>query len=118
MSKPSLDEMLGQLLVVGFPGKQVPEEMEAFMKEHKIGNIILFARNMGTPEEVKKLTSSLQRIAKKSGQELPLLISVDQENGVVRRLGQGTTLLPGAMHLPPRMIQKMPTTCINFLEGS
>ncbi|GAF15853.1 beta-hexosaminidase [Bacillus sp. JCM 19046] len=99
MSKPSLDEMLGQLLVVGFPGKQVPEEMEAFMKEHKIGNIILFARNMGTPEEVQKLTSSLQRIAKKSGQELPLLISVDQENGVVRRLGQGTTLLPGAMAL-------------------
>lgn len=97
MSKPSLDTMLGQLMVVGFEGKRVPHEMETFLKEYQVGNIILFARNIGTPEEVLTLTSTLQRIARESGQEHPLLICIDQENGIIRRISKGTTLLPGAM---------------------
>jgi len=39
----------------------------------------------------------LQLEAKKAGYNTPLLICIDQENGVVRRLGEGTTMFPGSM---------------------
>ncbi|MFS0785583.1 beta-N-acetylhexosaminidase [Shouchella sp. 1P09AA] len=99
MSKPSLKEMIGQTLVVGFDGTTVPQETADFIKQHKIGNIILFARNMGSPVEIKALTKHLQRIGKESDQPTPLLIAVDQENGIVRRIDEGTTTVPGAMAL-------------------
>src|SRR6266705_5962467 len=38
-------------------------------------------------------------IAKTAGHPAPLLIAIDQENGIVQRLGQGTTLFPGNMAL-------------------
>ncbi|KYG35089.1 beta-N-acetylhexosaminidase [Alkalihalobacillus trypoxylicola] len=96
MSKVTLEEKLGQLFVVGFNGKKVPKEMKELIEKYHVGNIILFARNIGTPDEVKALTTELQQIAARF-QEKPLLICVDQENGVVRRLSKGTTILPGAM---------------------
>lgn len=99
MKKPTIQDIIGQMLVIGFDGTTVPKETEALIKEHKIGNIILFARNMGSPEEIRALTSHLQQIGKESGQSKPLLIAVDQENGIVRRIDDGTTTVPGAMAL-------------------
>ncbi|KGA98999.1 beta-N-acetylhexosaminidase [Alkalihalobacillus alcalophilus ATCC 27647 = CGMCC 1.3604] len=97
MTSLSLEEKLGQLFVVGFDGKKVPKEMKQFITDYHIGGIILFARNIGTPEEVLALTTELQQIAYEANQAYPLLICVDQENGIVRRIGEGTTILPGAM---------------------
>ena len=50
-------------------------------------------------QEILALTTELQRTAKEAGHEQPLLICIDQENGVVRRLGEGATIFPGAMLL-------------------
>src|SRR5699024_12436133 len=41
--------------------------------------------------------TDLQKEARKAGYDYPLLICADQENGIVRRLGDGTTVFPGAM---------------------
>ena len=38
-------------------------------------------------------------IAKKAGHRYPLLIAIDQENGIVQRLGQAATIFPGNMAL-------------------
>ncbi|WP_010094239.1 beta-N-acetylhexosaminidase [Ornithinibacillus scapharcae] len=92
-------EKIGQLMVFGFKGKKASPEIIKLIREHHIGGVILFGRNIGTPEEVLELTTELQRTAKEAGHERPLLICIDQENGVVRRLGEGTTILPGAMLL-------------------
>ena len=94
-----LAKKAGQLLVIGFDGKSVPSYIKELIHQYHIGGIILFARNIGTPWEVLKLTTGLQQEAKKAGYKHPLLICLDQENGVVRRLGEGTTLLPGSMAL-------------------
>ncbi len=48
---------------------------------------------------MQELTASLQRIAKEAGQRYPLLIMIDQENGMVRRFGQNATMFPGSMAL-------------------
>ena len=95
----SLEQMLGQLLVAGFPGTSVTPEIVELIERQHVGNIILFARNVGTPEQLLALTTDLQQAARKAGHRYPLLISIDQENGVVRRLKEGTTGFPGSMAL-------------------
>ncbi|MDZ5473703.1 beta-N-acetylhexosaminidase [Bacillus sp. 31A1R] len=99
MVSPELKNKVGQLMVFGFKGKTASPEIKKLIRDHHVGGIILFGRNIGTPEEVLALTTELQREAKKAGHEKPLLICLDQENGVVRRLGEGTTVFPGAMLL-------------------
>ncbi|WP_217589353.1 beta-N-acetylhexosaminidase [Lentibacillus saliphilus] len=97
MQITDVKKQIGQLMVCGFKGKTITPEIKKLIREHHVGGIILFARNIGTPQEVYQLTTDLQREAKVAGHEQPLLICIDQENGVVRRLGEGTTIFPGSM---------------------
>lgn len=92
-------QKVGQLMVVGFNGTTASEDIIRLIKDEHVGSIILFARNIGTPEEVLRLNVSLQQAAYEAGHSEPLIICIDQENGVVRRLGTGTTLFPGQMTL-------------------
>ncbi|QOR67042.1 beta-N-acetylhexosaminidase [Cytobacillus suaedae] len=102
MTNLTLRQKIGQLMVCGFKANQVVEasnEILELIRDYHVGGIILFGRNIGTPDEILQLTTRLQLEAKNAGQDLPLLICIDQENGVVRRLGEGTTVFPGAMLL-------------------
>ena len=93
----SLEDKVGQVLMVGFPGKD-PEGAKEAVCDLKVGGIIYFARNTGTVSETAALSSALQDMAEAAG-NLPLLISVDQEGGPVVRLDKGLPLMPGAMAL-------------------
>ncbi|GAC1366777.1 MAG: beta-N-acetylhexosaminidase [Ktedonobacteraceae bacterium] len=95
----SLQEQIGQCLMVGFLGPTVTPEIRDLIQNYHVGNIILFARNIRSIQQVQALTSELQSIAKEAGQRYPLLISIDQENGMVRRFGNNTTVFPGNMAL-------------------
>lgn len=97
MDESKLQETAGQLVIAGFEGKHITSEAKALIHTYRVGGIILFSRNIGKPEEVLKLTTDLQREAKEANYDYPLLICADQENGIVRRLGDGTTIFPGAM---------------------
>jgi beta-N-acetylhexosaminidase len=94
-----VEEQIGQLLVVGFRGTRVPQTLRDLIERDHIGNIILFSRNIQNTQQLLELTHSLQEIAKAAGHRAPLLIMLDQENGMVRRLGQGATIFPGNMAL-------------------
>lgn len=94
-----LKKKVGRMLIAGFKGTTISEEIKHLIHEYHIGGVILFGRNIGTPQEILSLTRSLQLEAKAAGYSMPLLICIDQENGVVRRLGDGTTIIPGAMLL-------------------
>ncbi|WP_081672896.1 glycoside hydrolase family 3 protein [Pontibacillus marinus] len=93
----TLKQRVGSMLVVGFDGKVVDRHIKHMIHQYRVGGIILFGRNIGTPKEVLRLTTDLQLEAEKAGYNTPLLICIDQENGVVRRLGEGTTRFPGSM---------------------
>jgi beta-N-acetylhexosaminidase len=95
----SLQEQVGQLLVAGFWGTAPSPEIIDLIQNDRIGGIILFSRNVQDAQQVLELTHSLQMIAKTAGHPAPLLIAIDQENGMVQRLGQGTTQFPGSMAL-------------------
>ncbi|MCW4014219.1 MAG: beta-N-acetylhexosaminidase [Candidatus Bathyarchaeota archaeon] len=90
----SLEEKIGQMLVVGFHGTTAPLHIIQWLNEGRIGGVILFARNITTPRQVHELTQSLHKAAKH-----PILIAIDQEGGTVARLREGYTESPGAMAL-------------------
>ncbi|WEG14734.1 beta-N-acetylhexosaminidase [Pullulanibacillus sp. KACC 23026] len=99
MIRNHLLNKIGQLFVVGFTGTSVTDEMKKLIHDYQVGHVILFSRNIGSPEEVRQLTSALQNEAKKAGHTKPLLICLDQENGIVRRLKEPVTVFPGPMSL-------------------
>jgi beta-N-acetylhexosaminidase len=88
----------GQLLMVGIPGPRMDEVARELMRDLKVGGVILFARNIESPEQVWELTRDLQREAQ-AATGRPLLLAVDQEGGRVQRLKAPFTLIPAARDL-------------------
>jgi beta-N-acetylhexosaminidase len=95
----TLEEQVGQLLGVGFAGTTPSSEIIDLIQHHHVGSIILFARNIESARQLQELTNSLQQLALSAGQHYPLIINIDQENGMVQRLGNHATLFPGNMAL-------------------
>ncbi len=82
MSPSALRRQIGQLLIAGFDGQQVPVELRSLAREFGLGGVILFARNVGEPEQVAELCYESARLVP----ELPAWVSIDQEGGRVARL--------------------------------
>ena len=91
-SAPSLDVMIGQMLMAGFRGFEVDETSPIVrdIRDFHLGGVILFdydvtwgsgRRNIKSPAQVRVLTSFLHSQA-----EIPLFMAVDQEGGMVQRL--------------------------------
>lgn len=82
----------GELLIVGFEGKSAPPELLGAIADGRLGGVVLFARNLGTPDEIAALTGALHAAAPADGP--PLLVSIDQEGGRVQRIKQPLTVWP------------------------
>ncbi len=95
----TLEEQIGQVLAIGFFEPMPTQETLDLIQKHHVGNIVLFKRNIQNTQQVYELTQYLQHFARKAGHHQPLLIMIDQENGMVRRFGQNTTIFPGNMAL-------------------
>jgi beta-N-acetylhexosaminidase len=91
-----LRKKIGQLFMVGFDALEANEHIARMIREQHIGGVILFRRNVHTPEQLSALTRQLQEINAEVSTE-PLLIAIDQEGGMVMRIEQGVTPLPSAM---------------------
>ncbi|MGA7564035.1 MAG: beta-N-acetylhexosaminidase [Desulfobaccales bacterium] len=88
----------GRFFMVGIPGPGVDAVAREMVQDLKVGGIILFSRNLETPQQIWHLTHDLQGLAREAGQP-PLLISTDQEGGPVQRLKDPFTLIPAASQL-------------------
>jgi beta-N-acetylhexosaminidase len=82
MSPSALRREIGQLLIAGFDGEQIPVELKSLVREFGLGGVILFARNIADPDQVADLAFEATRLVP----DLPLWVSVDQEGGRVARL--------------------------------
>jgi beta-N-acetylhexosaminidase len=85
--------------MVGFWGTTPSPEIIDLIHRYHVGNVILFSRNIHDTLQILELTQQLQEIAQEAGQRYPLLIAIDQENGIVQRLGDTATQFPGNMAL-------------------
>lgn len=88
----SLERKLAQMLLLGFPGETLEpgSPIDEAIRRYGVGGVVLFdnnvdlgvtGRNITGPDQTRKLTTALQQAS-----EIPLLIAVDQEGGVVARL--------------------------------
>lgn len=90
----TLRQYAAKMLMVGFKGDSVTDSSDAarYVRDLKVGGIILFdvdltgtakigSRNITSKERLTKMTADLQRYAGGN-----LLIAIDQEGGMVRRL--------------------------------
>lgn len=91
-------EMLGQKLVFGFHGTQLTEEFKALIRRYKIGNVILFLRNVESASQLRQLCSEIQTLIREET-GYPAFIIIDQEGGMVSRLPEDAVNVPGAMAL-------------------
>lgn len=91
----TLEQKIGQMIVAGFPSKEYDSHVEELIK-NKIGNIILFLRNVSDKESLAELNNKIQK-AMVENTGVPAFITIDQEGGMVTRIYEGATFLPGNM---------------------
>jgi beta-N-acetylhexosaminidase len=82
MSPSALRRQIGQLLIAGFRGEQIPVEIRSLAREFSLGGVILFARNIVEPRQVAELCHEAAQLTV----GVPAWVSVDQEGGRVARL--------------------------------
>lgn len=87
----SQTEKLGQMVMIGIQGTKVDDDSLYMLNQYHMGGVILFDRNMDSPEQVKQLTSDLQA---QSNEKVPLFIGIDEEGGDVVRMAEKLTPPP------------------------
>ncbi|MBP5159062.1 MAG: glycoside hydrolase family 3 protein, partial [Lachnospiraceae bacterium] len=91
-----LKTAIGQMIVMGFFGTKLDDETKKVMEECRIGNVILFSRNLTDIDQIAELTRDIREtVMKNTG--YPAFISIDQEGGPVTRLPADIPQAPGAM---------------------
>ncbi|MFV0135882.1 glycoside hydrolase family 3 protein [Streptomyces sp. HMX87] len=115
ISRMTLEEKVGQLFVMRVYGHSAtaPDQadIDANLKEigvrtaaelvarYRVGGVIYFAwaHNTRDPHQIADLSNGIQKASLELPRGLPVLISTDQEHGIVARVGEPATLFPGAM---------------------
>lgn len=90
----SLEEKIGQMLCLSFHGTEYNEQLKTLIEKYNIGTIIEFGRNIENIKQVYKLNYDIYKHSK-----YPIFIGLDHEGGMVRRVMNDITYLPGAMAL-------------------
>ncbi|MGN7978893.1 glycoside hydrolase family 3 protein [Microbacterium sp. 22195] len=113
MASMTLEQKIGQLFILFAYGPTATTddprntalygEADAadIISEYEPGGFILFSGrdNVTDPVQVATLANGLQDAAQHAGAGIPLLVSTDQEQGIVTRIGSPATLFPGSMAL-------------------
>ncbi|WP_127551288.1 beta-N-acetylhexosaminidase [Paenibacillus amylolyticus] len=95
----TLEQKVGQMLMCGFHSQHADEQITRLIRDYHVGGVIYFRRNVESVDQLTRLSVELQDMAAEAG-ALPLMISVDQEGGMVARIDQeGMTQVPGNMAL-------------------
>ncbi len=89
----NLADCAAELFMLGYQGAEPGPDLLALVQEQRLAGIILFARNLVTPQQVRQSVDRLQAAAG----ELPMLIATDQEGGVVSRITGSEPVRPGNM---------------------
>ncbi|MFF0202300.1 glycoside hydrolase family 3 protein [Streptomyces sp. NPDC005017] len=115
IARMTVEEKVGQLFVSRVHGHSAtaPDQADVdanvrdfgvgtaaeVIAKYRLGGVIYFvwAHNTRDPRQIADLSNGLQRASLGLPRGLPLLISTDQEHGIVCRIGGPATLFPGAM---------------------
>ena len=97
----SLEEKIGQMLMVGFEGNKITQRNIDQIQKYKVGGIILYKRNFDSYDEMINLITQLKELNKVN--KIPLFIAVDQEGGRVNRIPKEILNVPS----PYLLVEKL-----------
>ena len=81
MSKMTLDEKIGQMIVVTYESYKMDNYLKNALIDVQPGGFLLFGENISTYEETIKLIKEIKSYVK-----IPMFISIDEEGGEIQRL--------------------------------
>ncbi|HVQ39820.1 MAG TPA: glycoside hydrolase family 3 N-terminal domain-containing protein [Pyrinomonadaceae bacterium] len=85
-----LEQQVGQFFFIGLGGPELDAEARALIEEVQPGGIIIFGRNVRSPQQLRDLLDGVREILPNP------LIGIDQEGGLVDRLRKIFTPMPAA----------------------
>jgi beta-N-acetylhexosaminidase len=78
-------QLAGQRIVCGFDGRTAPASLLRAVSNGELGGVILFDDNIRSRRQVARMTAAIQATQRPTGLSDPVLVSVDQEGGQVKR---------------------------------
>ena len=83
MQRMTLDQKLGQMMIVQFTGPQYSLDLNTMVKQYNVGSVLIFAANQNivSKSQLKGLIQQMQ-----ADSPIPLAVAIDQEGGYVDRL--------------------------------
>lgn len=97
-------------MVFAFSGTELPRNLRLRIRRGEAAGILLFGPNVRSIAQVRSLTRELQAIRRPRGLRAPLVVMVDQEGGLVKRL-------PGAPYRSPPQITATGSLTVARAEG-
>jgi beta-N-acetylhexosaminidase len=91
-----LEARVGQLMMVGFYGSDIDEEVEELIRGRLVGGVCLFKHNILNAEHVARLNDGLRQLL---AGHIPPFLALDQEGGNVVRVSDQVVVLPSNMAL-------------------
>jgi beta-N-acetylhexosaminidase len=85
-SRLALSPLVGERLIAGFAGTEVPPGLRQMIRRGSLAGVVLFEENLPSRSAGRHLVAALQAIPRPAGLREPLLVMVDQEGGLVKRL--------------------------------
>ena len=93
----SIEEKVGQMLMVGVGNKSYIKNVENLIEKYKIGGVLLYKKDYKNYKELNQLVNRLRALGRKN--KIPLFIAIDQEGGRVNRMPNDFINLPSANKL-------------------
>ena len=92
VSKMSLQEKIGQMIIAGFSGTTLNEETKDLIQNKRIGGVIFYSNNIESITQTVTLLNDIKAINEQN--KTPLFLSIDQEGGRVSRLPGSLKTIP------------------------
>jgi beta-N-acetylhexosaminidase len=85
----SPSRLAGERIVTGFVGDTLPRGVRRMIREGEVAGVILYAYTGNLPgrDAGRDLIRSIQTVPRPPGLRDPLLVMIDQEGGLVKRIG-------------------------------
>ena len=89
----SLAEKAGQVVICGLKGYEIDSDITSLIQDSKVGGVILFAKNIKDSTQLATITNSIKNL---SNPEIPPIIAIDEEGGMVSRMPYDIESMPSA----------------------
>ena len=93
----SIEEKIGQMLMVGLKTPNNFKNIENLIKKYKIGGVLLYKKDYKNYKELNELINKLRSLGREN--KIPLFIAIDQEGGRVNRMPNDFKNLPSASEI-------------------